>query len=1004
MKKTDQSQRATFKEAYASLNVAQKEAVDSIEGPVMVVAGPGTGKTQILTLRIANILLKTDTPPDGILALTFTDSGAKAMRERLRFYIGSEAYRVPIFTFHGFAQNLIADYPDAYYRVVGGRPASDLEKIGLIESILEATDFKLLRPLGNPSYYVNPIINVIGKLKQENITPDKFALTISEQEANLATVERYHSKGAHVGKIRGEYTRLEKSIAKNRELLMVYRQYEALLNDRLLYDFDDMILETVTALSNNEDMLRDLQEKYLYLLADEHQDVNGAQNRILELLASYHEAPNIFAVGDEKQAIYRFQGASLQNFLYFKEIFTGTKVIELTDNYRSGQVVLDTAHSLIAVESGPLVALRVPLFAKVVTNSSVERRDFSHQAVEDDWLVEAVQNRLDKGVVASDIAIIVRTNREVEKLAQHLRKAKIPVTASAEGDILQHPITVAVRQLVEAVLNEKNESSLFAVLHGAYWGIKPDDLLRLLSARSYDQSLVRLIGDESALNTLKITDPMAISRVNTVLNFARDRMVDESPQRVLEYLIKESGLLAHVLKNDSIESGRVIRRLYDEFEELAVRNNCVSLKEVSEALKQRSNYGLPLSTPYIATDLEAVQIMTAHRSKGLEFSVVFLPHVTDNVWGGTVHRKLFSIPLQKEISLTDDDHIEDERRLFYVVITRAKHELLVSCAKTNSDGKELTPSRFLYELSDHTVTTVSTTEVEQRFSPTTIIERSCSPAFSLDLARLVIQERGFSATAINNYLKSPWEFFFRNVLRIPEVQPLPMLYGTAVHSVLEFATRQYTSCGELPNPNTIKQQIERVLSRLPLSTAEFSKMHEQSLTELIPYLSHLAKTLPKRTKEEFNIRVMMPTGLAGLPEVPLTGKLDRLDFDEYGQVVRVFDYKTGKPKTRNDIEGKTKDSNGDYKRQLVFYSLLLSLYDDERYRCFDGVLSFVRPDQQGNIREERFITTEDEIDELRREIIEATRNIITGEFVKQPCDLSLNNFCHLVPLWISDEQ
>lgn len=442
--------QVAFKEAYSVLNITQKKAVDTIEGPVMVVAGPGTGKTQILTLRIANILLKTDTQPSSILALTFTESGAKAMRERLRRYIGATAYQVPIFTFHGFAQKLISDYPDAYNRVIGGRPASDLEKINLIESILEGGSIKILRPMGSPTYYVTHILRIIGKLKQEYITPDEFAQLLAEQEQDLDDTEKIHEKGAHKGKVRGEYTKKEKSLNKNKELLVVYKQYEQLLSDQNLYDFEDMIVETVKALSNNEDMLRDLQENYQYILADEHQDVNGSQNKILELLASFHDSPNIFAVGDEKQAIYRFQGASLENFLYFTEQYPGTKVISLTDNYRSGQSILDAAHNLVEVEEGPLKDLRLKLKSKNINQSVVEAREFSHQAVEDTWLVDTVAKKLSEGSVASEIAIIVRTNREVESLATLLRKANIPATASADGDILRHPITQSIQMLIEA--------------------------------------------------------------------------------------------------------------------------------------------------------------------------------------------------------------------------------------------------------------------------------------------------------------------------------------------------------------------------------------------------------------------------------------------------------------------------------------------------------------------------------------------------------------------------
>jgi DNA helicase II / ATP-dependent DNA helicase PcrA len=988
---------AGFKAAYAALNPAQKEAVDTIEGPVMVVAGPGTGKTQILTLRIANILLQTDTPPDGILALTFTESGAKAMRERLRQYVGAAAYQVPIFTFHGFSQLLIAQYPDAYERVIGGRPASDLEKISLIESIINDGEVKLLRPMGDPSYYVTHVLRIIGQLKQEYITPDGLVDIVNQQEQSLQEVEQYHTKGAHKGKVRGEYSKLEKSLAKNRELVYVYRRYEALLSEQRLYDFEDMIIETVRALETKEDMLRDLQERYLYILADEHQDVNGSQNKILELLASFHERPNIFAVGDEKQAIYRFQGASLENFLYFTEQFKDTKVISLTENYRSGQTILDAAHSLVAVDEGPLQALRIPLVAKAVPESKLVRRDFSHQAVEDEWVVQAVQEEISAGVSAREIAIIVRTNREVESFAALLRKAGVPVSASADGDVLRHPVTEAVRALMEAVIADKSETALFEVLHGAYWGISHDDLVRVMGARTYQRSLTSLLSDEATLQSLRVQNPDKLLRVHEVLTEARAREVHESPHRVLEYVLQASGFLDHLMIHDPLEGARVLRRLYDEIEEMVLRDGITSLRAVSDLFKARLAYGLPLNAPYISTSAESVQVMTAHKSKGLEFTTVFIPHLVDSVWSGVSKRSYFTIPLQQHAKSGEGESTEDERRLLYVAMTRPKQRLTVTTAGTNADGRELIPSRLLEAVDPSCVTSESTEKTEQAFDPISLLSKP-TPALSIDasLLKLVLTERGFSATSLNNYLRSPWDYFYRNVLRIPETQPAHMQYGTAIHNTLEYMTHSHTTEGELPSLTLVKQKIERELQRLPLSVEEYTRLLEKGLEDLTRYREHLVGALPKRTLEEFSVRVMLQTGLPEVPEIPLTGKLDRIDLTEDGYALRVVDYKTGKPKSRNVIEGKTKDADGGYKRQLVFYALLMQLYDDERYQCREGVLSFVQADAKGVIKEEAFVVTDEEIAGLTAEIKEAVRAIVTGVFLEVPCEEKVSDYCRLV--------
>jgi DNA helicase II / ATP-dependent DNA helicase PcrA len=963
----------------------------------MVIAGPGTGKTQILTLRIANILLQTDTAPESILALTFTESGATAMRERLRRFLGSAAYRVPIHTFHGFAGQLISAYPDAFPRIIGSRPAGDMEKIAIVEAILDNPDIKILRPSGNPSYYITPLLRQFGELKKEYVRPDDFAVLICGQEEQLLSIPKFHEKGAHKGKVRGEYTKLSDTVAKNREVLFVYRQYEAMLRERSLYDFEDMIAEAVTALGSNENMLRDVQELYQYVLADEHQDVNGAQNRILELLASYHASPNIFVVGDEKQAIYRFQGASLQNFLFFQDHFTGTQVIELTENYRSGQVILDAAHSLVTVEDEALMKLRVPLRAAAVAEASLEVRHFSHQAVEDEWLVGAIKDSVVAGTPPEEIAVIVRTNREVEALSGKLRKAGLLVDASADGDILVHPITHAIESLIAAVLTDHDESALFAVLHGAFWGITVNDLVKITSARSYDTSLLSLLADVSKLAALGVTEIDRAYNIHTVIETARAREVTEPPHRVLEYVLQSSGFLDHVMQHDPIEGVRVVRRLYDEVEALVLRDGVGTLAVIRDTFARRRAFNLPLNAPYLSTNQQAVQVMTAHKSKGLEFSVVFMPHLQDSVWGGGAKRSSFNIPLSSRVQTELVDAFDDERRLFYVGMTRAKHALYLSVAATSTDGKVLSPTRFFDDIASNLLTRVDTEAAEAAFHPLTVLTQA-GAVVPIDTALITaaLKQRGFSATSLNNYLKNPYDYLYRNVLRIPEVQPTHMQFGTAVHNVLEQVTKTHTREARVLSVSEVKALLEFELGRLPLGTTEFTRLLEKGLTVLVRYIEHMVPSLPKATKEEFNIRVLLPTGLPAIPELPLTGKLDRIDLDDRGQALRVVDYKTGKPKSRNQIEGKTASSDGAYKRQLTFYALLLSLYGDERYQCNTGVLSFVESDSKGVIKEESFIITEEEVLALREDIIAAAAMLVSGAFLEDAAVAAESAYAHLI--------
>ena len=637
--------QTAFDKAYKALNTAQRRAVDTIEGPVMVIAGPGTGKTQILTLRIANILRQTDSKASNILAITFTDAGAKAMRNRLKGLIGDVAFDVTISTFHALADMLVSRYPEAYPKIIGGKAASTIERIQIIESILTDTSFKAVRPSGDPSFYVQPLLRAIQTLKQENVTPDSFATAIEIQEKGVLEIPQYHEKGAHKGKERGEYKDAKEHLERNLELLQVYRRYEQLLRDQKRYDFDDMILETVHALETNEDMLRDLQEQYHYVLADEHQDVNGAQNKILELLTNFHDRPNLFVVGDEKQAIYRFQGASLENFLYFEEVFPEATLISLTENYRSGQPILDAAHDVIKTNDEELAKLRIPLKAAAVDVAEVMLAEFPHTAVETDWVVASIENDIEAGVSPAEIAVIVRTNREVQEFTIALRKKGIAVTPSADSDILEHPLLKTVQRLMRLLTNPTDNALLTETIHEPFWKVEPQELGSVLKVVSRSRTLSSILSTNATLDEIGISLESPLRKVIPLLQGLHNRSLTTPAHRLLELLLVESGVVSHVLKHDPEEGVRVLRRLYDEVEGMVERREVESLSDVARQFALHTTYNVPLPAPFVSYGTTAVQVLTAHKSKGLEYEVVYIPHVTDKTWGGKTSRDLLNFRL-----------------------------------------------------------------------------------------------------------------------------------------------------------------------------------------------------------------------------------------------------------------------------------------------------------------------------------------------------------------------
>lgn len=990
-----------FQIAYQALNDEQKEAVDTIEGPVMVVAGPGTGKTQILTLRIANILRLTDTSPDAILALTFTEAAARGMRDRLRQYIGADAYKVSIFTFHGFAEYIISTNQEAFARIIGGTVATDVERFEYIQTILAGDSWRVLRPKGKPDHYVTGILGQISTCKREYVTPDTVATWLNSLEDSLEQEEQYHQSGAHKGKVRRAYLDLEKKILKHQEFVAVYRQYESLLTNHGRYDFDDLILELVAALKTNESLLRQLQEQYHYILADEHQDVNESQNQIVQRLADYHDQPNVFVVGDEKQAIYRFQGASLSNFLYFSDHFTNTKTISLVKNYRSGQSILDSAQAIIETEDERLQALRLPLVSATDTKARVSLRTFTHTATETRWVVEAVEKALADGVSPEEVAIIVRSNRSVEMFAAQLRSFGIPANASAEGAINQHPIVLSLRMLLRTVTDPTDEVALAAVLHAPYWGLSNSDLVRVLSARSRKRRLLDIITDETQYDALGVSDVVPLRAVCAVLSLVREEAATLPPHRLLERILHQSGWLSHIHQYDPLEGARVVRRFYDVVAQAVERQTVNSLADIVQFLALHEQYNIPLQAPYIRQETNAANVLTAHKAKGLEYDVVIVPELTDNAWGGSRTRNTFAIPLTRTSDPEQDTVFADDQRLLYVAMTRARKELHLSYARTSNEGRERLPSRLLEPLISHAglIDMPDVSDFESDLSPTdTFGSVDTRLIVEPTIIRDIFASRGLSPTSYNNYRRDPWTFLYRNILRVPEFPSLSMQFGTAMHTVWERAVKSWCDTGEVPEVSVLTGYLARALEQLPITAHEYTQLHEQGLQTLPQYrenvLNHLVNVHDVKTEQ--HIRCVLTVSDGELAEVPLNGALDRIDYDAEGNIIRVVDYKTGQAKSRNAILGQTASSDGDYYVQLCFYALLLQLRG-EHHGNIAYTVSFLEPGQQGVVKEEVFTIDNKEIAELTERLQQTVCEITSGVFLDTPCDPEQCSYCD----WLS---
>lgn len=978
-----------FIQAYKKLNKQQKKAVDTIDGPVLVNAGPGTGKTQILTLRIANILQKTDVGAGAILAITFTESGVREMRKRLLSIIGPDAHKVHINTFHGFCNGLISEYPEYFPEIIGSTNARDVDSILIIENILDELRPEILRPRGDKYFYVYSILSAIGELKREGFKPDDFINLINKVETEfLARTDLYHEKGAHVGKMKGEHKDTLRLIEKNKELAQIYTQYqEKMLADRM-YDFSDMILYVGDALRDIEDFRQTVQERYQYILVDEHQDTNQAQNKIIDLLAGLFDesiinSPNIFVVGDDKQGIYRFQGASVLNFTEFVRKYPETVVINLIENYRSEPSVLAYAENLLSGHE--------PLRSQSQNNNIPKINIYEcDRPVDEIYAVaEKIKSLISSGIEAKNIAVLYRTNKEAVQIENAFSKLGIKNRVFSDKNIYEHIVVKKVLKIIEALVRYEDDSHVLEMLHIKEFGLHPHDIISIIR-KSHDlkkRIIFSLLYENGVLNEMNLIEP------DRVLDFSgkfknwvhlRD---EKNAKSFIEMILRESGILHKIIANNNADEFDALNSFLNDVDQFLINDKKSTVVSFLDYVYLKERHKIKTKINHTAQSLNAVSLMTAHKSKGLEFEYVFVMHANAGIWGNRrqiEHLKL--IPAVYGLNTIDGGEL-DERRLFYVAITRAKSGLFLTYAKTNIEGKELLPAEYLESIPNEHLEHFS--HDANIANDLDLISNELLPPEKVEIEFInkLVDDQGLSPTALNNYIDCPWKYFYRNLLRLPEPTENHMLYGTAMHAGVE-ALFVADSLGQ--NQMAMLQGFEDSLLKQPLSSADFGDLLERGKKALSGWYEHSQPDFKYPRKTEQNIRRVSFDEV-----IHLSGKLDAIEqVDE--SLVNVIDYKTGKPKTRNEILGTTKNSDGAYYRQLVFYKILIDEYYNGRVSMQNATLDFLEPDaDSGKYKKESFEITNSDATDLKQKIIEVAHEIRNLDFWSKRCDDTDCKYCGL---------
>lgn len=967
-----------FEAAYTNLNDSQKNAVDAIEGPVMVVAGPGTGKTQILTLRIANILLKTDARPENILALTFTNSGVRAMRERLRSYIGDEAYRVGIYTFHSFAEHILQQYRSYFPEREFASVITDLEKVKTIEGILTKHDFSEIVSTYDRFSSLKQVKDAIDDIKQEGISPAEFESRIPAWEQEMLEDESMFYKRAtgkyKVGDVKPtELKKVEKRVAKARELATAYTEYQREIAKMNRYDFSDMILSVLSVLEKDENLKLDLQEQYQYVLVDEHQDTNEGQNMLVEFLTDAEHLdgrPNLFTVGDEKQSIYRFQGASDKAFAHFKEHYNDVEVIELTENYRSTSAILDASHELIT-NSLPKAQ---QLSSNTNVNPEVEVREFSDYKFELLYITKDIEAKLKDGIDPSNIAIIYRSNKHLKEIKSLFQQFTIPYQVLSRDTLLDDPSILMLVALIRVIHNPFDDASLGRLLFADF--LKFDSMTVSDTLRSYRKNSRN--GDVGSLIEHLRAD-QTYGSLTTLISDMKTYDANHHFRETFKELLHVSGYLNAALSaSDSRTFLRKIEILFNEMLQQSDRQEVYSAKDFIDFIDATLAYNLNIEVTATSVG-SGVQCMTAHGSKGLEFEHVYLMNTARTNWENSRGFASIALPLERYAG-----ELDDERRLFYVAVTRAKNHLLISSSKQDWYGKAMEPSQFISELGEQGISKIDVSNFEQdnqseliRFFSNDSIDDSI---FSVDYLAARFAEENLSVTSLNNYIDCPLKYLFRNLIHLPDVYTAPLRYGDAVHRALEAFFKKAREAGKIGSRKALLDAYEEAMKTSGFYGDEYETFLLKGRQSLGMYYDYYAKDWVATVALEEYIRCTLETKEG---TITLSGMIDKLEFlDEIDHgPVRVVDYKTGKVYSQKS----SKAQKEALERQIQFYHLLLRDYKDGDVVVKEAVLDFVEPTEEGVFEQKTLEVTNEDLTVLTENIEQLQRDVKDGSFLSKGC-------------------
>lgn len=878
------------KEDERKLNDEQKEAVEYGKGPLLIIAGAGTGKTTVVTERIKHLVSSALAKPSEILALTFTEKASREMEERVDVAMPYGYTQMWILTFHSFCDRILR----AEGLNIGLNPRFNLmtqaETVQFLRKNLFKFDLNYYRPLGNPNKFIEGMISHFSRLKDEDVTPSQY-------------LEWAKDRKSFVGEVKTD-EEVREETEKYQELAKAYQKYEELKAGEGFMDFSDLIANVLKLLRTRKNILKRYQQQFKYILVDEFQDTNFAQYAMLKLLAPPEDKPNLTVVGDDSQSIYKFRGAAISNILQFMDDYKSAKQIILTKNYRSSQAILDASYRLIKNNDPDTLEAKLGISKNLIAVRKISEEPvvfICKDRVENE--AEAVAKEIInlKSQIPNyenkDFAILVRANNHADPFMRALNRAGIPYQFLGPGMLFQQPAVKDLIAYLKVLANFEDSVAMYRVLSMNIFDIFPRDLaaisnygkrMNLSLFEACEQIDKVLVGMETREKVNKLVE---------MIHRHLGLISKETAGQILYYFLEDTGLLKNIIDYKSVNEEKAaqnITKFFEKIKSYEVEHEDASVFTVSDWIDLSMDLGeSPLAADFDWTENNAVTLMTAHSAKGLEFPVVFLINLVSQRFPTIERREQIPIPeeLIKEILPVGDFHLEEERRLFYVGMTRAKDRLYFTAANFYGEGKrEKKLSPFIEEALGKDTKTQSHQESQEE-KQLTLLEWA-KPTTDNQQQPTINNRQPvtyISYSQIETFKGCPLHYKLKYLLKIPTPPSAAQSFGTSMHAAL----RDYYKA-RINGENPSEEELYKMLEDNWVKEGYSSKNHEKLTIEKGRRFLH---SFFEQAKKSLNLPLALEQPFTfPLNGIRVGGRIDRVDSNPPNGIktgIEIIDYKTG---------------------------------------------------------------------------------------------------------------